>query len=93
MTHTTEWKVHLHLFEDEGTTKARAVVDTGTTSVVGNGLARCNPGDRDVPEIGDELAAGRAMRDIAQQLLGTAQRDIESVNAPSQQGSGAPWPM
>ncbi|GHJ39272.1 DUF1876 domain-containing protein [Streptomyces sp. TS71-3] len=93
MAHTVEWQVHLHLFEDEGTTKARAVVETGANSVVGNGLARCNPNDRDIPEIGDELAAGRAMRDIAQQLLGEAQRDIESVNAPAQQGAGEPWPM
>lgn len=93
MTHSAEWTVHLDLLEEDGTTKARAVMDTGSTSVVGNGLARCNPRDRDIPEIGDELAAGRAMRDIAQQLLGTAQRDIERVNAPSQADKAGAWPM
>ncbi|WP_255946320.1 DUF1876 domain-containing protein [Streptomyces odontomachi] len=93
MQHTAQWKVDLYLSEEEGKTTARAEVDTGTTSVVGHGLARCNPKDRDVPEIGDELAAGRAIRDLAHQLLGTAQRDIEDMNAPSKREQLTPWPM
>ncbi len=93
MQHTAEWKVHLYLFEKEGMTKARAVIDTGTTSVEGHGVARCNPKDRDIPEIGDELAAGRAMRDAAHQILGTAQRDIEDVNEPKGREQVTAWPM
>ncbi|MER5434100.1 DUF1876 domain-containing protein [Streptomyces sp. NPDC002588] len=83
MPHTSEWKVRLHLFEDdEGTTKARLVLDTGTTELTGRGAAHCHPADTDVPEIGDELAAGRALNDLARQLLKTAEHDIEVVGAP-----------
>lgn len=79
MLHTVEWGVHLYLFEEEGTTKARAELDTGSTTLTGRGTARCNPADSDVPEIGDELAAGRAMRDLARQLLDAADHDIEGL--------------
>ncbi|MFE5191173.1 dsRBD fold-containing protein [Streptomyces sp. NPDC056628] len=81
MPHTAEWKIGLHLFEDDGgTTKAHAVLDTGTTTLTGHGTAHCNPTDANVPEIGDELAAGRAMDDLAQQLLSLAVGDIEDVD-------------
>lgn len=80
MPHTTEWKVRLHLFEgDEGTTQARVVLDTGTTTLTGHGSAHCDPADMNVPEIGDELAASRAMNHLAQQLLNVAEGDIEDV--------------
>jgi hypothetical protein len=81
MAHTTEWKVHLHLFEDAGTTKARVVLDTGSTSLTGRGVAHRNPADTEVPEIGDELAAGRALQDLGRQLVGAAERDIEGMGA------------
>ncbi|WP_081240824.1 DUF1876 domain-containing protein [Streptomyces viridosporus] len=81
MPHTGEWKVRLHLFQDGGTTKARAVVDTGTRELTGHGVAHRNPADTDVPEIGDELAAGRAMQDLGRQLVGIAERDIEGTGA------------
>ncbi|MFE0357173.1 DUF1876 domain-containing protein [Streptomyces nigra] len=81
MPHTQEWKIGLHLFEDDGgTTKARAVLDTGTATLTGHGTARCNPTDANGPEIGDELAAGRAMDDLARQLLSLAEGDIEDVD-------------
>ncbi|MFI9617153.1 DUF1876 domain-containing protein [Streptomyces sp. NPDC052023] len=83
MPHTAEWKVRLHLFEDDdGTTKAHVVLETGTTALSGHGTAHCHPADANVPEIGDELAAGRAMEDLAQQLLNIAERDIEGVGVP-----------
>jgi len=94
--HTAEWKVRLYLFEDEGTTKARVVLDTGATTLTGHGVAHRNPADMDVPEVGDELAAGRALRDLAQQLVDAAERDIEGMGA---SGTGprthqvAGWPM
>ncbi|MGW6907062.1 DUF1876 domain-containing protein [Streptomyces sp. NPDC054940] len=95
MPHTVEWKVRLHLFEDdEGTTKARVVVDTGTTALTGHGAAHCHPVDMNVPEIGDELAAGRAMHDLAQQLVNAAERDIEGAGTPrpsTRQVAG--WPL
>jgi hypothetical protein len=81
MAHTADWKAQLHLFGDEGTTRARVVLDTGITSLTGHGVAHRNPADTDVPEIGDELAAGRALQDLGRQLVGAAERDIEDVGA------------
>ncbi|CCK32474.1 hypothetical protein BN159_8096 [Streptomyces davaonensis JCM 4913] len=78
MSHIAEWTVHLYLVEEEGTTKARVVLDTGSTSLTGSGTAHRNPADTDVPEIGDELAAGRALHDIAGQLVRAATQDIAS---------------
>jgi uncharacterized protein YgfB (UPF0149 family) len=90
--HAKEWQVHLYLSEDEdeGTTKAHAVLDTGTTSLSGYGTARRNPADTEVPEIGDELAAGRAMHDLARRLLATATDGIEDGGA--WEGAGTVWP-
>lgn len=36
-------------------------------------------GDSNVPEIGDELAAARALADLSHQLLDAAVQDIEDV--------------
>ena len=96
MSHTAEWKVRLYLFEEERTTRARVVLETGTTSLTGHGTAHCNPGDTDVPEIGDELAAGRALQDLARQLVSTAERDIGAVDASAGRPEPAPatgWPL
>lgn len=95
MARTLEWKVRLFLSEENGTTKARAVLDTGEAALTGRGLARCSPDDSDIPEIGDELAAGRALGDLAQQLLGIAERDIHDVAAPLRGRQSEPalgWP-
>lgn len=40
---------------------------------------RRNPSDVDVPEIGDEVAAARALRRLADRLLGVASDDIEAI--------------
>ncbi|GAA3816306.1 DUF1876 domain-containing protein [Streptomyces phyllanthi] len=97
MPQIVEWKVRLHLFEDERATKARVVLETGDTALTGHGVAHRNPVDPDVPKIGDELAAGRAMRDLARQLLDDAERDIEAKGAPATGPSPhqevAGWPM
>ncbi|MFE6691787.1 DUF1876 domain-containing protein [Streptomyces sp. NPDC057743] len=79
MTRTLDWSMRLHLFEEGSTTKARVVLDTGTTTLIGHGTAQCGPGDPNVPEIGDELAASRAMGDLAAQLARTASDDLEGV--------------
>lgn len=81
MARTLEWKVGLFLSEEDGTTKARAVLDTGTATLTGQGSAHCSPEDVDVPEIGDELAAGRAMHSLARQLMRTADRGLEAMGA------------
>ncbi|MFE6828492.1 DUF1876 domain-containing protein [Streptomyces sp. NPDC057690] len=96
MSHTAEWKLRLHLFEEEDRTTARAVLSTGTTELTGHGAAHRNPADTDVPEIGDELAAGRALYDLGRQLVEVADRDIEGMNPPANGRDAGPssgWPM
>ncbi|MET8828033.1 DUF1876 domain-containing protein [Streptomyces sp. NPDC004610] len=89
MPHSGEWKVRLHLFEDEdGVTKAHAVLDTGVGALTAHGTARCRPSDEDVPRIGDELAAGRAMHDLAHQLLKAAEHDIRDEEATAPRPGG-----
>jgi hypothetical protein len=40
-----------------------------------------NPTDRDIPEIGDELAVARALSDLAHKLLEVTAEDIEQITA------------
>ena len=62
-----------------------AVLASGADRTLrGHGIARKSPVDKDVPEIGDELAAARALADLAHQLLEAAAGDIEAVtNTPA----------
>ena len=51
------WTVTIDIDEHDGRTRAVARLQArDTDSLVGVGLARLNPADRNVPEIGDELA-------------------------------------
>ncbi|MFK0288974.1 DUF1876 domain-containing protein [Streptomyces sp. NPDC090442] len=45
--------------------------------IVGEGTAKCNPADENVPAIGDELSVARALSDLSHQLLSRAAHDIE----------------
>ncbi|MET9436473.1 DUF1876 domain-containing protein [Streptomyces sp. NPDC006551] len=95
MTRTLEWTVGLELVEEDGRTRAEAHLDTGTSHLTGHGSARCNPADVDVPAIGDELAASRAMKDLAGQLMREANREMEAAGAgtvPQHTGPGYGWP-
>jgi hypothetical protein len=55
--------------------------DAGT-EVRHEGVARRSPGDRDVPEIGDELATSRALSGLAQDLLDATIADV-AANDPA----------
>ncbi|MEU9759255.1 DUF1876 domain-containing protein [Streptomyces sp. NPDC047985] len=90
MTRTLEWNVRVGLTEEDGTTRAEAVLDTGSDRLVGHGVARCNPQDVDIPAIGEELAASRAMKDVAAQLMKVADEELESVGAGPASGPVAP---
>jgi len=79
---TTQWRVDVLLGEREGHTHAKAMLHThDDTHLVGTGLARLRPSERDVPEIGEEIAAARALIDLAHQLLHAAADDIEGVTS------------
>ncbi|MER7726810.1 DUF1876 domain-containing protein [Streptomyces sp. NPDC096323] len=90
MNRTMEWTVRVDLSENDGTTKAEAVLDTGTAKLTGHGVARCSPQDPDVPAIGDELAASRAMRDVAGQLMSVADQELGRVGAGPEDGPVPP---
>jgi hypothetical protein len=78
--HIRRWSVDLFITEHDGRTRAEARLNTNDpTRLVGKGFARLNPTDHDVPEIGDELAAARALSDLAHLLLDAAAGDIEAV--------------
>jgi hypothetical protein len=74
------WSVQIDLGEHDGMTRAVARLHTCyRTSLTGTGLARLNPADPDVPEIGDELASARALSQLAHALLEAAAEDISGV--------------
>jgi hypothetical protein len=75
-----QWTVQIYLTEDGDDTHARAVLTTrDSAEVAGAGRARRNPADPTVPEIGDELAASRALADLAEKLAVITQRDIREI--------------
>jgi hypothetical protein len=78
------WTVDIYLSEEIGevsaVTHAEARLHTqDPTDLRGHGHARKHPKDANVPEIGDELAAARALSDLAHQLLHAAADDIQGV--------------
>ena len=80
MATTKRWNVEIFIDEHDGQTRAEARLQTvDATHLVGTGTARRNPRDVEVPEIGDELAASRALSELAHQLLDAAAADIEAM--------------
>jgi hypothetical protein len=78
------WTVQVDIDEHEDRTRAVARLRTDDSqSLAGTGHARLNPADRNVPQIGDELAVARALSELSHLLLDAAARDIE-------QSSGVP---
>jgi len=78
--HIKTWHVEVFLDEEGDRTVARAVLHTeAPVHLEGHGETVRNPGDRDVPEIGDEVAAARALHDLADALLATAAGDISGI--------------
>ena len=76
--HTRTWQMHIDLFEQDTSTRAEAVLRTDAgTELQSVGIARRRPGDRDVPEIGDELAACRALSALVHELLDATIADLQ----------------
>lgn len=72
-----EWPLAIVFTEDESTTRADVVLEVSGRHYHGWGRARRAPHDPDVPRIGEEVAAARALADLSQSLLRTAEGDIE----------------
>ncbi|AZQ34537.1 MULTISPECIES: DUF1876 domain-containing protein [Streptomyces] len=90
------WTVRIHITEDGDDTRAEAVLTTqdpaeGTSTVTGRGVAHRNPIDRPIPEIGDELAASRALEDLAIRLHDIASDDIVELAGPVDRGGSQAW--
>jgi hypothetical protein len=73
------WPVEISLHAEEGKTQAKARLAKDGVSMTGYGLARRNPDDQEVTQIGEEIAAARALSDLAHQLLSEAAGQIEGV--------------
>jgi len=80
---TQDWTVEIHLDEENATTHAHAVLRGREGSTLqADGTARRNPSDASVPEIGEELAAARALQLLADRLREITQKDIENLSHP-----------
>jgi hypothetical protein len=80
MNEIKHWTVDIEIDEHDGRTRAVARLEPQVGNwLVGVGRARLNPVDRDVPDIGDELAVARALSDLAHTLLEVAAGDIEQI--------------
>ena len=79
--HTKTWTVEIFIGEQDDRTHAEARLSSerAARQLRGEGRARRNPTDSDVPEIGDALAAARALSDLAHHLLDAAAEDIGAV--------------
>ncbi|MEU6466296.1 dsRBD fold-containing protein [Streptomyces sp. NPDC046976] len=85
-----EWRLNLYLSEHDPDTTARIVLDTGDNVLESHAEARRNPYDRDIPEIGDELAAGRALIAMGRLLVRAANGDMRALGAIDTESSPAP---
>lgn len=74
------WDVRVTVVESGGSTTAEATVMNGPPEALrGVGHARKAPEDPEVPLIGDEIAAARALRRLADRLLTVAEADVSAA--------------
>jgi hypothetical protein len=73
------WRLEIDFSEDDRATRADVIFDVGGRHYHGWGRAKRSPEDDDVPLIGEEVAAARALIRLAHQLLGAAESDIEEI--------------
>ena len=79
MTTVDTWPVEISLREEDGQTRAEARLTRHGVGMTGRGLGRRNPDDQQVTQIGEEIAAARALSDLAHQLLSDAAGQIEGI--------------
>ncbi|MFD2026241.1 dsRBD fold-containing protein [Promicromonospora aerolata] len=74
------WDIRVTVVESGGSTTAEATVMNGPPDALrAVGHARKAPEDPEVPLIGDELAAGRALRRLADRLIAVAEQDVSAA--------------
>lgn len=75
---TLMWHIDLSFAEEGDRTRADAILELRGARFHGFGQARRAPGDPDVPLVGEELAAARALSDLSHKLVDAAAERIES---------------
>ncbi|HET8915751.1 MAG TPA: dsRBD fold-containing protein [Propionibacteriaceae bacterium] len=77
---TKKWSVEIYLYEDQSSTSANAVLHSDVPGPLDvRGEARRSPADPDLPAVGDEVAAARALRQLADRLLEMASGDLSDA--------------
>ena len=75
-----EWTVRVTIFErGDDTTATVALITDGPDAVTARATSHRSSTDEDNPLIGDEVAVARALRRLADQVLLSAEHDIESA--------------
>jgi len=72
------WKLTFETREDEDHCEIVVHLDAADRSLSGFGRSRRNPKDPSVPQVGEELAAARALHDLANHLTDDARSIIET---------------
>ncbi|MBO0807611.1 MAG: DUF1876 domain-containing protein [Actinobacteria bacterium] len=79
MTTIEHWPAEISLREGDRETSAEARLLRAGAHLSGHGVARRSPDDREVTEIGEEIAAARALFDLSHKLLSSAAGKIEAT--------------
>jgi len=74
------WKVSFEIREDDEHCEMVVHLDTGLQQLSGEGRSRRNPVDPSMPRVGEELAAARALHDLANHLTDDAWRFIDAAS-------------
>lgn len=78
--HVRDWQVRISIFERGNETDANVVLLSDSPQhLTAHGHAARSTSDLRVPEIGDEVAVARALRRLADRLLGVAEEDISAM--------------
>ena len=72
------WAVNISFTEEADRTRADAILELASQKFHGFGQAKRAPADPNVPVVGQDLAAARALSDLSHKLLEAAAERIES---------------
>ena len=75
------WKLTFESLEDEDHCDMVVHLEAGDRSLSGHGRSRRNPIDPSVPQVGEELAAARALHSLADHLTEDARAMIERFSS------------
>ena len=78
MSEPNTWTVSITFSEDDNRTRADADLEGAPLRLNGFGTSRRNPVDPNLPAVGEEIAAARALGYLSHHLLEQAAHEIES---------------